>query len=241
MPENTFATVNPVGRILFGDLGVSVPQTVIHRPMALLEDLVEVTRFCAQKGWTPATSSNFSVRDSDDQSRLWVTLSGKDKGRLTPDDFMAANFEAQPVLPNSGQPSAETLLHGVIYHNVPWAHCVLHTHSVAATLVSQANEAEQRVSFSQLEILKGLRGIHTHQTEVAIPIFSNDQDMARLSTQVNARFEETRMGHSFLLAGHGVYTWGSSPQEARRHLEVLEFLFQCQLSGMHHGHTHYSG
>jgi methylthioribulose-1-phosphate dehydratase len=32
--------------------------------------------------------------------------------------------------------------------------------------------------------------------------------------------------HGFLLSGHGLYTWGSSLEEARRHIEIYEFLFE---------------
>jgi len=32
-----------------------------------------------------------------------------------------------------------------------------------------------------------------------------------------------------LVAGHGLYTWGQDLAEARRHLEVLEFLFEVAL------------
>jgi methylthioribulose-1-phosphate dehydratase len=31
-----------------------------------------------------------------------------------------------------------------------------------------------------------------------------------------------------LLARHGLYTWGQSVAEARRHLEALEFLFEVE-------------
>jgi|GEM_PF-6747725 len=33
----------------------------------------------------------------------------------------------------------------------------------------------------------------------------------------------------FLLAGHGLYGWGSSIAEAKRHIEVFEFLMECRL------------
>jgi methylthioribulose-1-phosphate dehydratase len=32
--------------------------------------------------------------------------------------------------------------------------------------------------------------------------------------------------HGVLLSRHGLYTWGQSVAEARRHLEALEFLFE---------------
>jgi methylthioribulose-1-phosphate dehydratase len=35
--------------------------------------------------------------------------------------------------------------------------------------------------------------------------------------------------YGFLVRGHGLYCWGKQVEEARRHLEGLEFLFQCEL------------
>jgi ribulose-5-phosphate 4-epimerase/fuculose-1-phosphate aldolase len=32
--------------------------------------------------------------------------------------------------------------------------------------------------------------------------------------------------HGFLLSGHGLYTWGRDLAEARRHIEIHEFLFE---------------
>jgi methylthioribulose-1-phosphate dehydratase len=32
--------------------------------------------------------------------------------------------------------------------------------------------------------------------------------------------------HGFLLQEHGLYTWGASLQEAKRHVEILEFLME---------------
>jgi methylthioribulose-1-phosphate dehydratase len=32
--------------------------------------------------------------------------------------------------------------------------------------------------------------------------------------------------HGFLLREHGLYTWGQSLREAKRHVEILEFLVE---------------
>jgi methylthioribulose-1-phosphate dehydratase len=34
--------------------------------------------------------------------------------------------------------------------------------------------------------------------------------------------------HGYLIAGHGLYTWGKSFEIAKRQLEVLEFLLECE-------------
>jgi len=32
--------------------------------------------------------------------------------------------------------------------------------------------------------------------------------------------------HGFLIRGHGVYTWGKDLADAKRQIEILEFLFE---------------
>ncbi len=75
-------------------------------------------------------------------------------------------------------------------------------------------------------MLKGLRGVCTHEHEEWLPIIENSQDMARLSRCVEERLQEHPDAHGFLLRRHGLYTWGTDLGEAKRHVEILEFLLE---------------
>jgi hypothetical protein len=75
-----------------------------------------------------------------------------------------------------------------------------------------------------LEMLKGIAGITTHRSEVRIPVLANDQDLARLSSRAVPHLGRAPAG--LLIAGHGLYAWGQELSEARRHLEILEFLLE---------------
>ena len=72
---------------------------------ARADEIVAHTRELAALGWTPATSSNFSMRMDDRHAA--ITVSGRDKGRLSRDDIMVVDFAGQPVA-TSRRPSAET-------------------------------------------------------------------------------------------------------------------------------------
>ena len=82
-------------------------------------------------------------------------------------------------------------------------------------------------------MLKGLEGIATHDTEELVPIFANTQDMPELAERVSRRFAGLDFAagrpplHGFLIARHGLYTWGRDLAAARRHVEIFEFLFEC--------------
>ncbi|HDZ08980.1 methylthioribulose 1-phosphate dehydratase [Pseudohongiella sp.] len=171
-----------------------------------------------QQGWCPATSSNFSRRlDAD---RCAITVSGRDKGSLQPDDIMQVDLSGQAL--DGKKPSAETLLHTQLYRRDPEIGAVLHTHSVKATLVSMV--APDTVELSGLELLKAFAGNTSHQVPMQIPVFDNTQDIAALAAEVESWMQQHGTGHAYLIRGHGLYTWGRDLPESLRHLEALEFL-----------------
>jgi len=140
---------------------------------------------------------------------------------------MIVDRQGRKVWPEQARSSAETLIHTAIYDLFePGA--VLHTHSVTATAFSLLRSQSPAVNFAGLELLKGLRGITTHEASIEVPIFPNDQDMERFSGMLRQELEDREV-YGFLIVGHGLYTWGETLSEARRHLEVFEFLFELAL------------
>jgi len=188
-------------------------------------ELVECTRELARRGWTPATSSNFSMRL--DEKHAAITVSGRDKGRLTEADIMVVDLNGQAVA-TSQKPSAETLLHTHLYARYPDIGCVLHTHSLNQTLASRLYGQQGFIRFDGYELIKAFRGQTTHETHFDLPIFPNTQDMTVLAKQVEAKLDERPLW-GYLINGHGLYAWGRDMMEARRHLEAFDFLINCEL------------
>jgi len=189
-----------------------------------IEELCATARGCYARGWVPATSGNFSVRAGD---RIWITASGLDKGRLTPEDLLEIDLDGA-VLGGKGKPSAETSLHLVIYRERETARAILHVHSIWNTLLSGRCEPEGFVKLSGYELLKGLSGVQTHEHGERVPIIANTQEYASLAEKLKKVSQENAAAHGVLLSRHGLYTWGESVAEARRHLEALEFLFEVE-------------
>ena len=200
--------------------------TMPNRKAQLIEQLILHTGELARAGMTPATSSNFSARL--DEGRCVITVSGRDKGRLTPDDFMEVDMDGKPVEPGRVS-SAETLLHTQIYRLRPDAGAVLHTHSLAQTLLSMRHERDGHIELAGYELLKALHGIKTHDTRVRVPVVSNAQDMPALCAAVEPAFAAEPFW-GYLIAGHGLYTWGRDLAEARRHLDAFEFLLTAEMT-----------
>jgi methylthioribulose-1-phosphate dehydratase len=191
----------------------------------LAGEIITNVRELAAAGWTPATSSNFSRRL--DGRHAAITVSGRDKGRLTEDDIMVVDFDGRAV-GTDHRPSAETLLHTQLYRRFPDIGCVLHTHSHTQTVASRLFAGAGHVRLEGYELLKAFHGNTTHEAAVDVPVFPNTQDMPTLAAQVDALLDERPMW-GYLIDGHGLYAWGRDMAEARRHLEAFEFLFDCEL------------
>lgn len=190
----------------------------------LKQDLIETGRWIDSRHWCPATSGNLSAWIDSEQ--FLITVSGKGKGELTPDDLMTVDAGGNPVN-TQRRPSAETLLHSLIYSRFPDARYVFHTHSVYGTVLSRAIWSGEIV-FRNYELQKAFAGIDTHESEMKVPVFGNSQDMVALAREVEAYFKDAAACHAFILAGHGVYTWGKTAREGRRHIEAMEFLLEAE-------------
>ena len=181
-----------------------------------------------QRGWSVGTSSNYSVVIGRDPLELLITASGKDKGRLARADFVRVGPDGKPTCDGQPKSSAETLLH-VVAASQPDVGAVLHTHSIWGTLLSDFFFLQGGFEISGYEMLKGLEGITTHENAAWIEIFDNTQYIPTLAHQVQERLDHPQrpLRHGYLIRRHGLYTWGRDLEEARRHVEIFEFLFEC--------------
>jgi methylthioribulose-1-phosphate dehydratase len=187
--------------------------------------LVELVRNCYARGWVLGTSGNFSAVVSREPLSLTVTCSGLDKSCLSADQFVRVNASGA-VTEGAGRPSAETALHLVVVQ-ARQAEVVLHTHSVWSTILSGLHAGQHGLWIEGYEMLKGLQGVTSHTHREWLPIIENDQDMPRLAGVVENLLRQHPEVHGFLLRNHGLYTWGENLAQAKRHLEILEFLLEA--------------
>jgi len=204
---------------------------------AIAGQLAQIGRQFHDRQWVLGTSGNFSAVLTREPLRLAITCSGIDKGTLAARhvvqvDESGAAIDASGNGP--GRPSDETRLHLALVRALG-AGAVIHTHSVWATLASNTHFIFVVNRKTAYEMLKGLRGVRTHEHEEWLPIIENSQDMAALSRDVEESLQEHPDAHGFLLRRHGLYTWGTDLAEAKRHVEILEFLLE--VTGRQAGNT----
>jgi methylthioribulose-1-phosphate dehydratase len=184
--------------------------------------LSELSRQFYSRGWVLGTSGNFSAVVTAEPFRLAITTSGVDKGLLEPSDIVAID-DAGHVVQGNGRPSAEAALHLAIVRS-RGAGAVLHTHSIWSTILSDNGST---LALEGYEMLKGLDGVRTHEHREELPIIENTQDWTAAVPRVESLLRARPAAHGFLIRRHGLYTWGRDLAEARRHVEILEFLFEA--------------
>jgi methylthioribulose-1-phosphate dehydratase len=194
-------------------------------PEHAAQAIVEAGRRLDRLGWVPATAGNLSVRLGG--RRLAVTVSGRHKGLLHPEDVIAVDLDGVAE-DTARRASAETLLHCGIYRRFPDAGAVLHAHSVPNTVLSM--RAGNRLTLAGYELLKAFPGLPTHDAEVTVPVVDNDQDIARLQRGLDALWDAAAgIPPGYLIRGHGCYVWARDMPAALARLEALEFMLACEL------------
>lgn len=189
----------------------------------LAAQLADIGRHCYARGWALGTSGNFSAVVSRRPLRLAISASGIDKGLLTAGEIVEIG-EDGAVVAGSGKPSAEAHLHLTIVR-ARAAGAVLHTHSIWSTILSDAATADG-LAIDGYEMLKGLDGVRTHDHREWLPILDNTQDWAAATPRIENVLATHPEAHGFLIRRHGLYTWGRDLAEAKRQMEILEFLFE---------------
>jgi methylthioribulose-1-phosphate dehydratase len=182
-----------------------------------------------QRGWMWGTAGNLSARFTEDS--FWITASGCSKGELTPEQFVCLSNTGDLLTRSTpeAKPSAEASIHQAIYALFPEARACYHVHSVPATLLSCQSQ-DDYLLLPGIEMIKGL-GVWEADPIVKLALFINHSSVPQIADDISARFQqEAPEVPVCLIRNHGITVWGSSPEEARNRVEVVEFLFQYLLA-----------
>lgn len=218
---------------------MSTAKTVRRAALSPLRKLApriaEMSRDFYARGWALGTSGNLSSVVQREPLRLAITASGIDKGQLKPSDVLEIDGDLN-VLHGERVPSSESAVHVAIARGRS-AGAVLHTHSIWGTVLSGTHARVGGVEVTGYEMLKGLAGVRSHEHSEWLPILENSQNMKKLSNDVTELLERQPSIHGFLLRGHGLYTWGADLPEAKRHVEILEFLMEVLVRAKPHANA----
>ena len=193
----------------------------------IAQQLVDVSKNFADKGWFPATSGNLSVKLTQEPLVFGVTASGKDKEYLTVNDILLVDGDSKAIEPTLLKPSAETLVHAEVYKRVgAAAGSVLHVHTMYNNLISELHVEEGKLTLTGMELIKGLN-IWEEDASIDVPIVENYADIPKLAEEIGKRLDPRVPG--VLIRNHGIYAWGENVQAAKRHVQAFEFMFEYQI------------
>lgn len=173
-----------------------------------------------QRGWLPARSGNFSLRN---KKGAFVSQTQRDKSRLLPDHFtpICTTTGAYPLNRYSA-PSGEWFIHAAILAHIHHANIVLHVHS---PFICKASK-QQQIQFQNNEILKNFN-LNPHD-RLTLQVIDNPLSQEELHHNSQFLPSLKTAAHSIIFANHGIYSWGTSVEQIATHIESLEFLCQLQ-------------
>jgi L-ribulose-5-phosphate 4-epimerase len=173
-----------------------------------------------KRGLAIYTFGNVSALDAA-RGVVAIKPSGVAYDVLTPDDLVIVDLAGQ-VVEGSLRPSSDTATHLVLYRAWPGIAGVVHTHSTYATGWAQA-----RLS---IPIYGTTHADHLPE-DVPCTAVMSDEAVERdyeleTGTQILDCFANRDPMHTpmVLVAGHGVFTWGATPEKAIYNAAVLEEL-----------------
>ncbi len=189
------------------------------------QELTEAGREFYRRGWGRGASGNYSILLARKPMRLCITAAGNEKGTLDETNFLELDDDAE-ILQGFGRPSDETLLHLSIYRLRPRARCILYSQTVAGMILSDKHFVDGSIVLQGYETLKGLPGIESHEHIERVPIVENSQDQLALSHVITNVLIENPDINGIYIRRHGLFSWGETVEQARRNIEIFEFLFE---------------
>lgn len=183
-----------------------------HRCDGVKELMVKVCHLLAERNFTTATGGNVSVRVED--GSFWVTPGRLHKARVTEADLVRIDGCGKK-LEGARNPSSEALMHLAVYRALPRAGAVVHAHPPAATGYAQAGKAIDTGCSSEAVAILGPQ----------VPLIRYERPSTDALAQAVA--DSMHPGQkAYLMANHGVLTWGADLWEAYDMLDTLEIFAQ---------------
>lgn len=171
------------------------------------------------------TFGNVSVIDRN-KSVFAIKPSGVDYKKLKPEDIVICDL-SNNIIDGKLRPSSDTKTHSILYRNFPEIGGIVHTHSTYACAWAQAikpipifgtthaDHLAYDVPCTKIMSDNMIKGDYEEETGNQI-----------LETFKNISYEEIEM---VLVACHGPFTWGKTPEKAIYNSVILEELAKMAL------------
>ena len=192
---------------------------------ALKERVCKANLELLRTGLVIHTFGNVSGIDRE-EGIVAIKPSGVSYEELSPEAMVLVNLDGNAV-GGDLNPSSDTKTHLVLYQNFPEIGGVVHTHSPYAVAWAQARRA-----------IPCLGTTHADYSPVEIPCTAMISDEAieeDYERETGNLIVDTFKHYSYnltpmvLIASHGPFTWGATPEDAVHHSVILEYLARMAL------------
>jgi L-ribulose-5-phosphate 4-epimerase len=168
------------------------------------------------------TWGNVSAQD-DETGLVVIKPSGVSYETMAPEDMVVVDMDGE-VVEGSYKPSSDTLTHLEIYRHFKGVGGVVHTHSKWATIWAQAETPLPSLGTTHADNFFGaipctrkltpeeIRGEYEKETGIVIVETFQTAEIDPLEVQ------------AVLVANHGPFTWGKTPEKAVENAAVLEYV-----------------
>jgi methylthioribulose-1-phosphate dehydratase len=210
----------------------AVPQAQTLSDATTLELLCSLLRDWHGRGWVSGTGGG--VCGPTEDGNLFLAPTGVHKELVRPNDFFVVSTEDGRVVREPKTPGLRPSECNAIFCLIArerGAASVAHSHSLSAVLAGDLAADGDFLAISELEMLKGIRG-RSNRDVHRVPVIDNTAREPELVAQLSSVLGDARFADSFavLVRDHGAYIWGADVWEAKRHVEVYQFLFEATVA-----------
>jgi len=187
--------------------------------LAVLKDAVcKANIDTVRHGLVKATFGNASAIDRA-SGRIVIKPSGVSYDTMTPDQMVVADLEGG-AYDNRFRPSSDLDTHLVLYRAFADVGAIVHTHSSFATIFAQARTPIPTFGTTHADYFHGEIRVTRDLTdeEIREHYVSATGDVIVEAFQGRDPMEVP----AILVAGHGPFAWGATPEEAVLHATILE-------------------
>ncbi len=157
-----------------------------------------------------------------------IKPSGVSYDRLTPNDIVIVDLMGQ-IMEGSLRPSSDTLSHAVLYKRYPELGGIAHTHSPYAVAWSQAIRSVPIYGTTHADHLAGDIPVTEVMKDSAIMKNYEEETGYQMVDAIKRSGWSVSELEMILVACHGPFTWGKTPEKAVYNATVLEELCKMAL------------
>jgi methylthioribulose-1-phosphate dehydratase len=192
------------------------------------QTLIDCGKQFYERRWMWGTAGNLSVKVAQKPLEIAITPSGLNKGHLTTADLLRIKEGAKSKAhPRGLMPSAETVIHQAVHRTLPDCGAVFHVHPMYSTLISKLYGHPTERRYFKVEWFEMMKGVGVGEEQAAeIAVFPNWQDVSLIAKDIEDYITNYKgmVLPVVLIYNHGVTGWGKTADQARNHLEIMEYV-----------------